>query len=131
MSSPPSPNSTSEMESYWCVAEPDLQRAWSPSSLGTLQDCPRKYLLLTYRGGWRSPTGPAILFGSHLHTALEVYDRALCAGADWDDATRSALTVALQLGKELEAFEGDNTRTRLTPLPRGGLVRPGVSRTML
>lgn len=101
--------------SYWCTSAPNVQRAWSSSSLDTLQTCAYKYYL-QYVLGLRSPVTPPLAFGSIYHSALEKYDAARLSGLSPRASTVPALKSVL---KDLQASEfpqGDTARNAHTLL---------------
>lgn len=87
-----------------------VQFAWNSTSLGWLKTCPRLYqysMLLQLRSKGESAH---ITFGLHYHAALEHYDHKRAAGAEHEDAMRSALLKALT---DSFGWESDhNTKNR-------------------
>jgi hypothetical protein len=86
---------SSNGESYWCAAAPNIQRVWSASSLSTFSDCPRKYEL-SYVEGW-TPKGEALdlMFGTCWHTLMEVYWHLRLDKNPHDDVLREIIPDAL------------------------------------
>lgn len=75
---------------------PGLQTAVDSTSLGTFKECPRKYLY-SIVFGW-TPRGDRVhlTFGLWVHSVVERYHHAKCAGVPHEDALDSVLDWLLQ-----------------------------------
>lgn len=98
--------------SYWCKSEPNIQRAWSPSSLKTFQQCPRKYFY-SYIQGWRFPSADYFDFGTIYHTVLNEWDRARIEGAGPEEATLLVARRALELTEDYQWTDNRRGREQL------------------
>ena len=96
---------------YWCKESPNVQRAWSPSSLDTLQSCARKYYYKYVLGIEGDFEKPAPVFGRYFHDCAGRYRAALLRGEPEDQAVDEAVSHALELG---HGWEGDKTRNKFT-----------------
>ena len=101
---------------YWCTSEPNIQRAWSASSLSVFMKCEFEYYL-TYVLGWRGDDTPAQHFGKLYHESLEDYDRAIMRGASPKEAAIAAVYKAHELtwGKPTIFDEEGKETKRTTP----------------
>lgn len=98
--------------SHFCTSVPNLQRAWDSTSLGLLQECPRKYfyqMVANY-----SPRGTSIhlQFGIAYHKALEIFDHAIVDGAEHEEAVRTMVAYCLTF--EDPKYDVDKYKNRLT-----------------
>ena len=96
---------------YWCKESPNIQRAWSPSSLDTLQTCPRKYFYSYVLGVKTDWNRPAPSFGRFFHSGCEIYRKTLAETGDPDLAIDNAVNYGLEIGWE---WEGDEARNNFT-----------------
>lgn len=93
---------------------PNLQVAWDQTSLGNFLFCPRRYYYSHILNYIPRHEAVELTFGSHYHTALEVYDKALALGASFPDAQDAAVATTLRLGKGWHSE--DRNRNALTLL---------------
>lgn len=98
---------------------PKLQLAWDSTSLGAFKTCPRYYEYNIVQGFRKKSENVHLIFGSHLHSMLECYDRAKAEGASHKEATASAielgfmLTFDSTLGRPWASDEPTKTRETL------------------
>jgi hypothetical protein len=104
--------SPTDNRSYWCEAEPNVQRAWSPSSLDTLQQCGRKYYY-EYIVGYRGKDTPAQAFGKYFHRSIEEYDTKRLEGWPLNDCIHHTAEVALRISKGWASDERERNRFTL------------------
>jgi len=87
-----------------------LQFAWDATSLSTFKACPRKFYytqMLSLRGKERAAP---LVFGGHLHDALERYERALHAGVPFNDAVRDTVIYLLKVTTTRVKFVNQETK---------------------
>src|SRR6185503_15211932 len=70
---------------------PTLQLYWDSTSMGTLMDCPRKYLLSNVFGFAPRDESVHLRFGIMYHSALETYDRVKALYQKHDHDTDEAI----------------------------------------
>jgi len=92
---------------------PNLQIAWDSTSMGWLQECPRKYQLhMLSRWSAKKMAAP-LEFGILFHSAMVVYHKAQAEKVDYDEALHRTLQFCLTAGHNLDDST-DNRRTRFT-----------------
>lgn len=89
---------------------PFLQIEWNSSSIGLYMTCPREYYLAKVLGYQSKHKSLPLVFGTAMHTACEVYDRARIAGYDHEYSVRAAVWWGLALFPKSD----DNKRSRET-----------------
>jgi hypothetical protein len=102
-----------ELPRLFAVEHPNLQLAWDSTSMGWLQECPRKYQLHMLQRWTSKHMAPPLEFGILFHGAMVVYHKARAEKADYDEALHQALQFCLRDGHSLDSST-DNRRTRFT-----------------
>jgi hypothetical protein len=75
---------------------PFLQIAWDSTSLGTLMECPAKYMYSIILGKAPASESVHLIFGSHYHKAFEIFHHAVAAGSDYEEAVRASVRYCLE-----------------------------------
>lgn len=111
--------------SPFCTNLPYQLRIYDNSNLQTAMHCPRHYWLGVVRGLRSGPPAggikipgqvgrPDLIFGSLIHDGADVYNKAVAAGLDPEDATAMALGYVLKEswpeGEEYDVFGGRYVR---------------------
>ena len=91
---------------------PNLQIAWDSTSLGAFFSCPAHYNYMMHHKR-QAKKSAALLFGIHIHSALELYEREIYKGVSRAEARRKAWLYAYEKGAELDEM-GDTSRTKFT-----------------
>lgn len=82
---------THEENAALSAKTPGLQLSWDSTSLGELKTCARKYYYRILLGLSPRDLSVHLKFGLGFHGALERYDHARAAGADFQEGARVAL----------------------------------------
>lgn len=78
-------------ETPFCRSAPAVQAAWSPSSLDTLQHCPRRYQYERIERWKARRESPALWFGSLYHEAIQHYMVARTRNLDHEAALEATV----------------------------------------
>tara|TARA_R110002153_G_scaffold274298_2_gene448209 strand:- start:29028 stop:30062 length:1035 start_codon:yes stop_codon:yes gene_type:complete len=73
----------------------NYQHVWDSTSLGLLKECPYKYYLTMIHGWVPRTRSHHLIFGIHVHEALEAYDFARAMGDSYEAGVIAALRYCL------------------------------------
>lgn len=91
-------------ESAFSKGNPKLRRVWDSTTYRAFIKDPASYKL-KYVDGWRSrDPAPPLVFGSYIHSALEVYDKVRFKTGDTEHALDEALKHAYALATSTDEF---------------------------
>jgi hypothetical protein len=96
----------------WHPDIPGLQLSWDATSLKEIQHCPRKYFYAIVLGFKTEKESHHLSFGRKYHSCLEVYDKALANGLDWEEAQDLTVQRALQEAHGWDS--GDKVKQRFS-----------------
>lgn len=92
---------------------PALQIAWDQTSMSSFQTCPRRYYYEIIEG-WVARSEPInFFFGRVYHKALEMFDKCIAEGLDFEEAQDITLRVVLEESYGWESFDKVKNRETL------------------
>lgn len=97
---------------------PGLQLAWDSTSMGAMKTCPRQYYYANILGYRAKRESVHLVFGIHLHSGLEKYDRLRAEGASHDAAMLEVLRYLLTVtGERLQLYHCANCGAQVAGVP--------------
>ena len=78
------------------IPDTTLQFAWDSTSLGLLEECPRKYKYTIIDGYRKRGASVHLFFGQEFHAGLEIYDKCRAGGTSPSESTLWTLLYLLR-----------------------------------
>jgi len=86
--------------SHFSKTIPALQTALDATSISLFKECPRKYYYKQVLGWERQNNEHHLIFGQHIHSALEFFDHKMAEGMDRESAIRATVRYTLEISGE-------------------------------